>query len=928
MKTSVAYEELGGDGLSQRFVRVDKLIQSATSRLGSYTQYFDKLCSDAHGAIGFDFVSISFIHAEDRSIETVYGYGRAKRWVGRAKHFLENLRPLQDIQAAIALPTGDSSANVSYSAELIAGFDRRFDLGIYKEFNHGRFTRIFVPVILVYNKQGHITYDWYKEYKETESDQRGHRIFRVSFPKKEYEVKVIGTIEIGFNSSTQEIEDRQIYESLKFAALKARTLWRFQLPGILEIIVRQAKKFMMADVATLHFFNSNNSLDALASDSSDSSLEYLYQACDGSEESWRVMRLRKALIDEVGLRAIKDRRAQILLDISAKDTASKLKDISDLIGRNIGTIGAFPLITGDNTGYLFVAYTEGHAAKENQLTWGSYFSIQATEAIRRAFNAVKERTQERQLAALSSIVKSFHEEFPELLEYIAWNMLNLLAADVVVICEFVRAEDQYLTPLTIAGRLKEPSKVSKSIDQNRNVPFLSFDDQKTEDYIFDIDKSKRFRKSTFAKREGIKSLSRVRLRSNGEIVGIVFINYRRPHRFTNAEKQIIRSITTSAAITIKNRRLITGLDAVDSGITNSFDVEALRKTVVENAVKMTGATTGKLYISDESTPVEIFPAIAHPDKHNEMKDSNPFRGELIDLVKRTGKSQIVNNVYGVSQHTQVLGGMQSEICVPIMKGDSKIFGVLNVESHNTEFTTRDFWILKGLAKTLSAAVERKESVENATEALLHKLNNDLGIIRMFAKSIIRSQEEEDSSKLVYENAQKILDLASIAIKDKGYILNTLNDKVEEVDLIGVIVKALNSVHAPDSIMKKIEIPEDLPSVFGDENKFTDIFLNLIQNAIDAMPSGGKMSVSAFPMRILTSKPMAVEVVIADTGIGVSETELTKIFEKKNSQKVSGMGIGLSLSKAFVEKMGGSITISSEVDKGTSISVKLPAYTPD
>ncbi|MEM6451034.1 MAG: GAF domain-containing protein [Cyanobacteria bacterium P01_D01_bin.105] len=921
--------------LPERFLKVERLVQLAISRLSSYEEYCDNLLSQANKVINFDFASISFVHPEENFIEAVYGYGKAKDWSGRAKHPIEKSLELQDIQVAIALPSRQDGLGKKYRAEIVSGFDSRFDYGIYKQFDHGQYTRIFVPVLLVYNKSGKLVRDWNERYKEVSCAEGNHKIFEVYFDKDE-EVRVVGTVEIGFQSSIQEVTSEDIFESLVFAAKHARALWRLRLPGILEVIARQAKKFMQADVATLHFCPS----DEIGSVTEKEFIEYFYEVCDGSNAGRRILSEHQPRKEGLGARAIKEGKAKILHSYS-KDDSLVLERISKTVGMPVNALGAFPLQVDSRTGCLYVAYLESHEINDDALKWGTYFSSQAVAAIRRAISAVNERNRNRQLIALSSIIESFHEELPDLLEYISWNILNLLAADVVVICEFIKSEKQFLTPLTVSGRLKAPGEISKSIERENNIHFLLFDDGTDEEYITDLEKSEVFGKSAFAKREGIKSLARILLKSGeGEVVGIVFINYRRNYDFSDNDKRMIKAITTSAAITIRNRRLITGLDAVDADTIVTSDIKLLRKKIVKHAVKMTGGTLGNLYVSDKDDPGETYIDDTEYIGYLERGklNLNPFNISALDKgvvgwVRKHRKSQIINDVKSDPRYLSVIDGMKSEVCVPILKNGSKVFGVLNVESDKNEFTTRHLWILKGLAKTLTVALDRKENVESIAESLIHKLNNDLGAIQMFANNIIMRDEDAPSRDIFEKNSQeakKIFDLVNVVIKDKDYILEHLDDHTGPIELEKLLPKTVESVYFPSAIKEEISFSDKLPKVFGEEKRLTEVFANLIENAVDAMPEGGKLSISAHPIDQGNSETAAVEIIISDTGIGIPKEDLSKIFRRNYSKKIKrgGMGLGLALSRSFIEQIGGNITIDSTLGKGTRSIVRLPAYLPD
>jgi signal transduction histidine kinase len=107
---------------------------------------------------------------------------------------------------------------------------------------------------------------------------------------------------------------------------------------------------------------------------------------------------------------------------------------------------------------------------------------------------------------------------------------------------------------------------------------------------------------------------------------------------------------------------------------------------------------------------------------------------------------------------------------------------------------------------------------------------------------------------------------------------------------------------------------------ADVNKLTRIFVNLIKNAVDAMPNGGTLSISSV---IEDSK---VKIHFSDTGIGIPEDVLPKLFAPLFTTKAQGMGFGLAICKRNVEAHGGTITVKTALEKGTTFTVTIPIET--
>ena len=125
------------------------------------------------------------------------------------------------------------------------------------------------------------------------------------------------------------------------------------------------------------------------------------------------------------------------------------------------------------------------------------------------------------------------------------------------------------------------------------------------------------------------------------------------------------------------------------------------------------------------------------------------------------------------------------------------------------------------------------------------------------------------------------------------------------------------VAIPDKVKVNTEIPSELPPVFVDPRQIGQVLDNLITNAYQAMPDGGKLTISA------QAEKKKVSFSITDTGCGVSNENMKKLFEPLFTTRARGIGLGLAVSKNLVEVNGGSIKVKSEEGKGSTFTVILP-----
>jgi signal transduction histidine kinase len=158
----------------------------------------------------------------------------------------------------------------------------------------------------------------------------------------------------------------------------------------------------------------------------------------------------------------------------------------------------------------------------------------------------------------------------------------------------------------------------------------------------------------------------------------------------------------------------------------------------------------------------------------------------------------------------------------------------------------------------------------------------------------------------------------------------IGDDFAPVSLQAAIAKAIESVQ-PHSTRKDIAVtdstPESLPQVLGDETILTEALVNLIGNAVKYTHAGGKVAVSA---RVEADQVM---VSVADTGVGLAADDVPFVFDAFYRGKIgpdaeAGCGLGLALTRRIIEAHHGTISVESEIGKGTTFTVRLPVHTAE
>jgi two-component system sporulation sensor kinase A len=238
--------------------------------------------------------------------------------------------------------------------------------------------------------------------------------------------------------------------------------------------------------------------------------------------------------------------------------------------------------------------------------------------------------------------------------------------------------------------------------------------------------------------------------------------------------------------------------------------------------------------------------------------------------------------------------------------------ILDVVSVAVDVTER-----KKLEEELAKA-ERLAAIGETAAMVGHDLRNPLqGIAN--AAYYLRTNE---SSKLS-EAAKEMLKLIEEDIQRSDKIIIDLLEYSRELhldlvqtDVRSIIKSALKSVKTPRTI-HVADSTKSQPAMRLDVEKMRRVFANIMQNAFDAMPEGGILRITS------TKSGDSVHITFRDTGEGMTEETLAKIWTPLFTTKAKGMGFGLAITKRLVEEHGGSISVESKLGKGTKFTVTLP-----
>jgi signal transduction histidine kinase len=475
---------------------------------------------------------------------------------------------------------------------------------------------------------------------------------------------------------------------------------------------------------------------------------------------------------------------------------------------------------------------------------------------------------------------------------------------------------------------------------------------------------------------GVRTALIAPLLREGVSIGAIYIRRKEVRPFTDRQIKLLETFADQAVIAIENVRLFQELEArtqelarsvgelkalgeVGQAVSSTLELQTVLSTIVGWAVQLSGTDCGIIYEYDE------------PTREFHLRASYQMEQELVDAYQATplrfgqgatGRAAETRVPYQIAdlrqEHELATRGMrpilsrlgyQSLLAVPLLF-EQKIMGALTIYRRQAgsfapeivnllqTFATQSalaiqnarlFQEIEDKGRQLEAANRHKsEFLANVSHELRTPLNAIIGFSevlqeRFFGELNEKQAEYTDdilsSGRHLLSLINDILDLSKIEAGRMELEVTTfhLPDAIENALLL---IRERASRHA---IKLDRVIDDRLGDFTGDERKIKQILVNLLSNAVKFTPEGGQIKVEA------TLGDSAVIISVNDTGVGIAPQDHEAIFEEfrqvgsNYAQKREGTGLGLSLTRKFVDLHGGKIWVESEAGKGSKFTFTLP-----
>jgi signal transduction histidine kinase len=208
----------------------------------------------------------------------------------------------------------------------------------------------------------------------------------------------------------------------------------------------------------------------------------------------------------------------------------------------------------------------------------------------------------------------------------------------------------------------------------------------------------------------------------------------------------------------------------------------------------------------------------------------------------------------------------------------------------------------------------------------HEVNNSLDAIKNYLYLVSAETAADHPHKEYLKIVEAELDRTGKIMRQLLDLYKPTKAPVQELNVNEVIEQTALLLGKPlrqKQYTISLNLDKSLPSVKGVPDQLKQVFLNLFFNAIQAMPTGGELSITT---HIAPDIPNQAEILIGDTGVGISEDRLDRIFEPFYTTKPGGTGLGLAVCRQIIRDHNGEIAVESKLNSGTTFRIYLPLWT--
>ncbi|MGB5106194.1 MAG: GAF domain-containing protein [Candidatus Zixiibacteriota bacterium] len=321
------------------------------------------------------------------------------------------------------------------------------------------------------------------------------------------------------------------------------------------------------------------------------------------------------------------------------------------------------------------------------------------------------------------------------------------------------------------------------------------------------------------------------------------------------------------------------------------------------------------------------------------KEAGALRGKEVQLKDKTVYSSAVRTMAVkalINQIPQLRDAIRTFTAVPIITKGA-LHGLFCLGSRREgAFSENDEYIASIVASQATSIYEQQRAVLSATRLMtmgkmMSEISHDLkkpltnisGALQIMRDRWPEIAQSDDFFQTAQQEIRRLDELLKELLNFSNPTKYQLEQKKAD-DLIKRVIRLVENDLKKHNIESSQEFEDDLPGVLVNENEIVEVLLNLIINAVDAMPNGGRLAIRAYSEHKEGTGRLFVVLKITDTGGGIPPEHLDRIFDRYFTTKDSGTGLGLAICERIVMAHNGEISVESKSGQGTSFTIKLPS----
>ena len=472
---------------------------------------------------------------------------------------------------------------------------------------------------------------------------------------------------------------------------------------------------------------------------------------------------------------------------------------------------------------------------------------------------------------------------------------------------------------------------------------------------------------------GTRSQATIPMLRTREPIGAMTLGWAEPDAFDEQQIALLKTFADQAGIAIENVRLFTELEARNRDLIESLDQQTATSEILQvisssptdvqptfvsiaaNARRLCEAAHAMVFRFDG----ELIHLAAHdnlgPEQLAAVQSVFPIPPGPRSVTARAILTRTLVHVRDRRDDPELQFGALSEnfpntLSVPLLRSGVPLGAITVTRAEIGLFSERQIALLQTFADQAVIAIEnvnlfretvdksrqlevasqhKSEFLANMSHELRTPLNAIIGFSEVLAEKMFGDVNDKQAEYLhdILESGRHLLSLINDILDLSKIEAGRMELEVSEFDLPQAIQNALMLVRERAlrrGIALHHVIDDRVGGIRADERKVKQVLLNLLSNAIKFTPEGGRIEVRA------ASKDGIVEVSVADTGIGIAPEDQEAVFEEFRQvgaadKKAEGTGLGLALSRKFIELHGGQIRVTSHVGVGSTFTFTLPVH---